>query len=131
MFSVCYVTVPSAQVGKAIANKLVTNKLAACVNMIPGVTSFYEWQGKMEEDNELLLMIKTQTSLVPEVITAVKATHTYDVPEVISVPMGEGSKDYLEWVEKMTTKLPLQAGAAATETKPTSYMVWKTTQLRS
>ena len=87
------------KVAEDIAGKLVTSKAAACVNIIPGVKSVYTWQGKVEKDEELLLMIKTQTHIVPRVIAEVRQVHPYDTPEVISVPMGLGSLPYLDWVE--------------------------------
>eukprot|EP00744_Colponema_vietnamica_P024387 GILI01035579.1.p1 GENE.GILI01035579.1~~GILI01035579.1.p1 ORF type:complete len:108 (+),score=8.51 GILI01035579.1:50-373(+) len=103
MFSVCYVTVHTTQLADSISSTLVKSKLAACVNIIPQITSVYEWKGEVKVDPEILLMIKTQTSLVPSVITAVRQLHTYDVPEIISVPMGEGSNEYLEWVRSATS----------------------------
>jgi uncharacterized protein involved in tolerance to divalent cations len=110
MFSVCYVTVPDAAVGRTVANALVTSRLAACVNMVPGVTSFYEWKGKMEEGNELMLMIKTRSALVSDVIQAVHKVHPYECPEVISMPLGDSSQRYLDWIAENTlpTAVPLQ-----------------------
>lgn len=101
-FSVCYVTAPSAAVAEAIAARIVTSRAAACVNIVPGVTSVYTWQGKVEKEQEHLMMIKTQTAVVPRLIQEVRAAHPYDVPEVISVPMGEGSEPYLDWVRSNT-----------------------------
>merc|ERR1711916_388006 len=102
-FSVCYVTAPTMEVADKIASHLVAKRAAACVNIIPQLTSVYTWKGKVEKDSELLLMIKTQTSVVPRVIEEVKAVHPYDVPEVISVPMGEGLPAYLDWVAEHTS----------------------------
>jgi len=79
---------------------LIENKLAACVNIIPGIKSIYEWQGKIEEDGELLLMIKTRTSRVPEVVKYVRENHSYDVAEVISTPIENGNAPYLDWISK-------------------------------
>ena len=106
MFSICYVTTPSKVVAEKLAEHLVLGKMAACVNIIPQVTSVYEWEGKLQKDEEALMMIKTQTSLVESVVAAVKKEHPYDVPEVISVPMGEGNNTYLDWVKLSTTKAP-------------------------
>jgi periplasmic divalent cation tolerance protein len=97
------VTVPSLEVGKKIAEGVVKNKLAACVNIIPQVTSIYEWEGKVTEDSELLLIIKTQESRFEELSSFVQANHPYDVPEVIALPIDQGSKSYLDWVKKQTT----------------------------
>lgn len=79
----------------------VSNKLAACVNIIPGVTSVYEWEGKIENDQELILMIKTRTERMGEVAAFVDANHPYDVAEVISAPIGAGSQKYLDWIGKV------------------------------
>ena len=85
-------------VGEKIAGGLVTAKLAACVNIIPGVTSVYEWQGKIEKDPELILKIKTRTSRIPELTEFVKSNHPYDVCEVITTPIQSGNPQYLEWL---------------------------------
>lgn len=102
--SAAYVTVPSMEVAKTLAAKIVAAKLAACVNIIPGVTSVYEWKGKIENDQELLLMIKTRSSLITELSDFVKENHPYDVPEVISVPIENGHLPYLDWVRATTKK---------------------------
>merc|ERR1712176_493190 len=91
-YSMAFVTVPNMEVGKKIAGGLVSNKLAACVNIIPGVTSVYEWEGKIENDSELILMIKTRTSLVTNLTDFVTKNHPYDVAEVISSPIDQGNK---------------------------------------
>ncbi|CAK1545973.1 unnamed protein product [Leptosia nina] len=77
-YSVAYVTVPSTDVGKTIGHGLVKNKLAACVNIIPQVTSIYEWKHEINEDNEALLMIKTRTSLVDQLTEFVRTNHPYE-----------------------------------------------------
>jgi len=104
-YSMAFVTVPNMEVGKKIAGGLVSNKLAACVNIIPGVTSVYEWEGKIENDSELILMIKTRTSLVTNLTDFVTKNHPYDVAEVISSPIDQGNKPYLDWIGK-TVKTP-------------------------
>jgi periplasmic divalent cation tolerance protein len=96
--SVLYVTVPDSQVADELGTKLVEESLAACVNIIPGITSIYKWEGKMTKDSELLLMIKTKTSLVEPLTNFVRANHPYDNPEVISVPVTGGSEAYMNWV---------------------------------
>ena len=102
MFSVCYISANSHQLAEKLARHLVTLKLAACVNIIPQVQSVYEWKGEVVVDTEHLLMVKTKSSLVPELIEEVKRNHPFEVPEIISVPMGEGSAKYLEWVSTTT-----------------------------
>ncbi len=108
-------TVPSIEVGKKIASGLVSKKLAACVNIIPQITSIYEWEGKINEDSELLLMIKTQSHLFEELSAFVKQNHPYDVPEVIGLPIDQGSKGYLDWVKQVTgtQAVPTEAEASS------------------
>jgi len=80
----------------------VTEKLAACVNIIPGLTSIYAWEGKLEEDSELLLMIKNRAKLVEDLTAAVTSNHPYDVPEVISLPITDGHKAYMDFILEST-----------------------------
>ncbi|XP_075971343.1 protein CutA homolog [Anticarsia gemmatalis] len=97
-YSIAYVTVPNMDVGKTLGRGLVQNKLAACVNIIPQVTSIYEWKGELNEDSELLLMIKTRTSVVDKLTEYVRSNHPYEVCEVISVPIKNGNPPYLKWI---------------------------------
>lgn len=99
--SIAYVTVPSQVVAKQLAHGLVKNKLAACVNIIPGLTSVYEWKNEIVEDNELLLMIKTRTDTVDALTKFVKENHPYEVCEVISLPIQNGSDKYLNWISEI------------------------------
>ncbi|XP_072844069.2 protein CutA isoform X1 [Pogona vitticeps] len=98
--SAAFVTCPNETVGKEIARAVVEKRLAACVNIIPRVTSIYEWKGKIEEDSEVLLMIKTRSSRVSALAEFVRSVHPYEVPEVIAVPIQEGNPPYLQWVEE-------------------------------
>lgn len=97
-FCAAFVTVPNMEVAKKMASGLVSNKLAACVNVIPGVTSIYEWEGKIEEDSELILMIKSRCSRTEELTEYVKKNHPYDVCEVITTPILGGNPAYLKWL---------------------------------
>ncbi|EZA61708.1 protein CutA homolog isoform X2 [Ooceraea biroi] len=99
--SVAYVTVPDDAVAKKIARGLVENKLAACVNIIPQLTSIYEWKGSIQEDPELLLMIKTRTEAIDALTKYVKENHPYTVCEVISLPIQNGNIDYLNWINEV------------------------------
>ncbi|PSC73448.1 chloroplastic-like isoform X1 [Micractinium conductrix] len=100
--SIVWVTVPSTAVGKKIATELVGSKLAACVNIIPGLESVYFWEGKVQSDAEALLKIKTRSALVPQLSEAVKQLHPYDLCEVTAVRVDGGSEAYLEWVRSST-----------------------------
>jgi periplasmic divalent cation tolerance protein len=92
------VTVPNDEVAKKLAHGIVSNKLAACVNIIPQLTSVYEYEGKIHEDSELLLMIKTKTGRVEDLVKFVRENHPYSVAEVISTPIENGNLPYLKWI---------------------------------
>ncbi|XP_059480329.1 protein CutA homolog isoform X2 [Neocloeon triangulifer] len=98
-FSVAYVTAPNDTTAKKIARGLVENKLAACVNVIPQITSIYSWENKIEEDSEVLMMIKTRTSVVDELTKFVRENHPYKVCEVITLPIQGGNLPYLKWID--------------------------------
>ena len=91
-------TVDSVELGRKIAGALVDAGLAACVNIIPGVRSVYRWQGKICDEEELLLLIKTTAARFEEVRRLVRSLHTYQVPEVISLPVGAADRDYISWL---------------------------------
>lgn len=95
-----FVTAPTSEKAKEIAGGLVSGKLAACVNIIPGVVSVYEWEGKIENDEEVLMMIKTRTSRIEELTEFVKKNHPYDVCEVITTSIEGGNMAYLDWLAK-------------------------------
>jgi periplasmic divalent cation tolerance protein len=84
-------------------DKLLAERKAACVNIIPKVESHYRWQGKIESDDELLLIVKTRITLLDEIITLVKENHPYTIPEIIAMPIVGGNADYLQWIEKETS----------------------------
>ncbi|XP_052600298.1 protein CutA isoform X2 [Peromyscus californicus insignis] len=100
--SAAFVTCPNEKVAKEIARAVVEKRLAACVNLIPQITSIYEWKGKIEEDSEVLMMIKTQSSLVPALTEFVRSVHPYEVAEVIALPVEQGNPPYLHWVRQVT-----------------------------
>lgn len=90
--------------GKKIAKALVDERLAACVNLIPYVKSFYVWEGKTVEDDEGLLVIKTTKDALEKVIKRVKELHPYTLPEVISLDISGGLPEYLNWVVESVGK---------------------------
>jgi periplasmic divalent cation tolerance protein len=97
------ITVPSAEVGEAIAQALLDQRLAACVNRLAPVHSLYTWEGKPTRDQELLLIVKSRADLFADrLVPAVKALHPYDVPEIIALPVVMGSQDYLDWIDSVT-----------------------------
>ena len=83
---------------KVCAQELVKQNLAGCLNLITGMTSFYQWEGELREDAECLLVIKTTQANYEAVELFLKANHSYDTPEIIAVPIVKGSTDYLNWL---------------------------------
>jgi periplasmic divalent cation tolerance protein len=97
------VTAGSEGEAEKIAQTLVEERLAACVNIISPVRSIYRWEGKTQDDREWLLVIKTEQQHFADVEARVRSLHSYQVPEVIALPVVDGSERYLEWV-KLATK---------------------------
>ena len=97
---IVFCTTPDMECAGKIANFLVEKKLAACCNILPGLTSVYAWQGKIQRDNEHLLFIKSSKDLYEKLEAAILAQHPYDVPEIISVDISAGSKKYLDWISE-------------------------------
>ena len=91
-------TCPTREVASAIATALLEERLAACVNQLPGVKSLYRWEGRIEDDEELLLLIKTTAQRFPALEEMIRDLHPYDIPEIIGLPLTVGSKDYLAWI---------------------------------
>jgi periplasmic divalent cation tolerance protein len=92
-------TASTAAEAETIARRLVDDRLAACVNVVTGVRSFYRWKGKIEKSPEWLLVIKSSRGRFEELRAALEKLHSYDVPEVIALPVVEGTKNYLHWME--------------------------------
>ncbi len=82
-----------------LAKRLVSSRLAACVNILPGLTSVYEWKGEVERDSELLLLAKTTEARYPALENALRQAHPYELPEIVCVPIVAGLSGYLEWIE--------------------------------
>ncbi|MFX1385180.1 MAG: divalent-cation tolerance protein CutA [Promethearchaeota archaeon] len=100
-FYIFLVTVPNFEEGQKIANILVKNKLAACVNIIQNIFSVYEWKGKVEEQNEHLLLIKTTEEKSDMIIQKVIEIHSYSEPECIGFKIEKGSETYLKWIKDL------------------------------
>jgi len=92
-------TAANEEEAHSIAELLLNERKAACVNIVPGVDSLFWWQDKLDSAKESMLVIKTRASLVPEVVEIVKKAHSYDIPEIIALPIISGNKDYLEWID--------------------------------
>ena len=101
---VILVTCGSEEEALKIAKALVEEHLAACVNLVAPIRSIYRWEGKIWDEKEWLLIIKTQRQRFEELERRVKSLHSYSVPEIISLPIIEGSSSYLEWLTEMTKK---------------------------
>jgi periplasmic divalent cation tolerance protein len=94
------VTAPDADVADRIERRLVEDRLAACVQQLPGMTSTYVWEGKIERSSEVLLLVKTTAAAFEAVCAAVTAEHPYDVPEILAVPVAHALGSYERWVEE-------------------------------
>jgi len=97
-YIVLFITTDTAEEARQISQVLLEQKKAACVNIIPGVNSLFRWDGKVDSARENLLVVKTKASVLDEVIKLVKKAHSYDVPEIIALPIIGGNKDYLDWI---------------------------------
>ena len=105
-FAIVWVTTPNRAVSKRLSRLLVEGRLAACVNILPGLTSRYWWKGKVETDSEELLVAKTLVSKLPEIEAAVQKAHPYEVCEVIAMPLLRGNGPYLRWITENVDTRP-------------------------
>ncbi len=101
-FVLILVTTNSQEEGLSMAHALVDSRLAACVNIISGLRSIYRWKGKIWDEGEFLLLIKTRLALFEQVEGKIKEIHTYEVPEIIGVPIAQGFGTYLNWLREST-----------------------------
>lgn len=99
---VIFITAGTEEEARKIADRLLNHKKAACVNIVPGVSSLFWWQGKLDSAQESLLVVKTKASLLDEIVSLVKEIHSYDIPEIIALPIVGGNQDYLEWISNET-----------------------------
>ncbi len=97
-----YMTAGGLEEAKRIARELVESRLAACVNIIDGMNSFYWWEGKIQDDRETVLIAKTRATLVPSLIEKVRTLHSYTVPCIVTLPILEGHAPFLKWVDEET-----------------------------
>jgi len=95
-------TCPSLNEADAVATALIEERLAACVNRLPGIKSLYRWKGRVTHDDEILLLIKTSADLFDRLEKTIKTLHPHETPEIIAVPIVAGSAEYLRWIEDST-----------------------------
>ena len=95
-------TINSIENAETIANNLVQDRLAACINIIPQIQSVYFWNGKIQNDEEFLLLIKTKKNLFNSVKEGITKLHPYEIPEIISIDITDGNQNYLTWIENNT-----------------------------
>lgn len=95
-------TCPSLSEADAVATALLEERLAACVNRLPGLKSLYRWKSRITHDDEILLLIKTSADLFERLEKTIKTHHPYETPEIIAVPIVAGSAEYLRWIEEST-----------------------------
>jgi periplasmic divalent cation tolerance protein len=100
---VVLVTTGSDAESHKIADLLLSKRKAACVNIVPAVESSFWWQGKLDSATESLLIIKTKSSLLTDIVNLVKAAHGYEVPEIVALPIIGGNEDYLKWIDDEVT----------------------------
>jgi len=96
--------VGSEEEARKIGHNLVERRLAACVNIVPQITSIYQWQGKVEECGEWLLLIKTSAEVFGSVQAVIRELHSYELPECMAVDIADGSPEYLKWIENWVGK---------------------------
>jgi len=105
-YLVVFITTGNSAEAEKIADILVNSRKAACVNILPQVDSRFWWQGKIDSADEALLIVKTKASLLDELVSLVKENHSYEVPEIIALPIMGGNRDYLKWINSETENKP-------------------------
>ena len=99
-----YTTFPTNEIAEDVGGALVDKKLAACVNILPTMISIYEWEGKMERSNEVVMLIKTSKSIEERVIEEVTRLHPYDTPAILVIDLSGGNNAYLKWIGDQTAQ---------------------------
>jgi len=102
-FRVVFITVPP-ETAEELSQKIVENKLAACINIVDRVKSIYHWKGVIKKDTESLLIVKTTTKKVERLIKFIKENHSHEIPEVVALTISEGNPDYLDWLDRETSE---------------------------
>lgn len=103
-YIVIFTTLPNAEHAENLAQSLVENRLVACVNILPQMSSIYRWQGKLEKGQEHLLIVKTRQARCDEVIEAIRSQHPYELAEIIALPIAAGLPGYLSWIDECTAE---------------------------
>lgn len=101
-----YVTCQDQAQAELIGRSLVKERLAACANVLPGMISFYWWEGKVASDPEVVLILKSTEELIPALTQRVKDLHSYEVPCVVALPIMDGNYDYLDWIDRSVGPAP-------------------------
>ena len=104
MYIVVFVTAANLKEARKLSNGLIQAKLAACVNIVSNIKSIFFWQGKIDSAKEVLLIIKSKKSKLNAIIKQVKSSHSYEVPEIIALPIVAGEKKYLRWIDESLRK---------------------------
>jgi len=99
---VVFISCASEKEAENIARILLKEQLAACINMLPAITSFFSWQGKVQREKEVLMIVKSLKSVFNDLEKTVKKHHSYEIPEIIVLPITDGAKDYLDWIREST-----------------------------
>jgi periplasmic divalent cation tolerance protein len=100
---VIYITAPNEEEAAGIARVLVESGLAACVNIVGDIRSIYSWQGKIEDEKEVLMIAKTRRELFDKLKAKVLEMHSYSVPEIVAMPIIDGSEKYMNWLNEVTS----------------------------
>jgi len=101
-YRLVYITTSSADEARKVGKEIVSQRLAACVNILGPIQSMYWWKGNLQEDNEMVVIAKTTAALLPRLIERVKAVHSYEIPCIVALPLTEGNPDFLDWIAQET-----------------------------
>ena len=104
MYIMIFITCANKKEAKKVAEGLIKQKLAACVNIVDKIESLFWWEGKVDRSQEVLLVVKSKKEKFPRIIKSVRSTHSYKVPEIIALPIVAGYKPYLEWINDSVTR---------------------------